>query len=102
MVGSLALSNLQKFLPRQSPTRCSSLDYSPAVDYSTDQDLPDELWSWDETDPLGLTELHTGTRFDGISADFEYQDVTTKSAEGNDVTIRYTKVRTLMASLRSS
>ncbi|GMH73936.1 hypothetical protein TrST_g6631 [Triparma strigata] len=93
MVGSLALSNLQKFLPRQSPTRCSSLDYSPAVDYSTDQDLPDELWSWDETDPLGLTELHTGTRFDGISADFEYQDVTTKSAEGNDVTIRYTKTK---------
>lgn len=93
LTSTLSLSNLLNFLPLQSPTRCSSLSYSPAIDYSTNPDVPDTLWSWSESDPLALTEVHTSTRFDNVNNEFLYTDVETVSAEGKDVIVRYTKVR---------
>ena len=93
MTGSFTTSNLLRYLPLQSPTACRFLTYSPAIDYSTSPNIPDDLWSWSEDDPLAITETLTSTRFDGINSDFEYTDVTMKAASGTFVSLKYTKTK---------
>ena len=84
------LTDMLRFLPTQSPTRCDSVRISPAVDYSSSYSFraAESSWSWSSAQPDQLTETTTGTVFPNPSYPIVYRNVT--SASGRNVTLQYT------------
>lgn len=90
------LSEMLKFCPMVSPRRCDYLDKigTPDMDYQTPSPWVDAV-SWDESEPLTLTDTRTGAKYSpattGSGKEFETTTLDATSALGTPATLTFVK-----------